>query len=147
EPKSLSPEGGFCSAETRGLLRRRPVIATTVRYIGKESNKLDDRKAGLVHDTHEIVTEYRDPPRDPWLECVVPVLQRMPLENLLCSTGLSERGLREARSGRSVPHSQERAVLSRLAVKYAAEFLKRRKLPVPLDASTCCSAYLREYGR
>jgi len=64
ESKSLRPDGHPCSQRSLGLLLRRPVIAKAVRYIGKESNKLDDREAGLIDDTGEVVTEYRYPRHD-----------------------------------------------------------------------------------
>ena len=42
--KSLGPDGTPCDRETTGLLQRRPVRATTITHIGKEANRLEDRK-------------------------------------------------------------------------------------------------------
>src|SRR5204862_262940 len=46
EPKSLAPGGGLMSASSEGLLVRRPVAVREIHYIGKESNKLSDRRLG-----------------------------------------------------------------------------------------------------
>jgi hypothetical protein len=42
------------------------VVAFHVRYVGKESNYLEERELGLVHDLDEVLTEYADPRRDPF---------------------------------------------------------------------------------
>jgi hypothetical protein len=114
ESKSLGSDGHLCSRRTLGLLRRRPVSATGVQYIGKESNRLDDREAGLVHDTDEVVTEYRDPRRDSWSAATLPVLRKIPLNVLISQSGLSERALREIRAGRSTPHHCNQIALTKL---------------------------------
>jgi hypothetical protein len=114
ESKSLGPDSQPCSRQTLGLLRRRPVNASEVRYIGKESNRLDDRAAGLVHDTDEVVIEYRDPRHDPWTTTVLPDLRKIPLRVLIIGSGLSERALREIRAGRSTPHRRNRIALTKL---------------------------------
>ncbi len=48
EAKSVGPDGRPCQRRTRGLLTRRPLEAISVVHIGKESNLLEDRLAGLV---------------------------------------------------------------------------------------------------
>ena len=39
EPKSLDPDGTPCRPDSHGLLAHRPVTATEISYIGKESNR------------------------------------------------------------------------------------------------------------
>jgi hypothetical protein len=39
ESKSLAPDGTPCRAETEGLLKRSPVIAGEIRYVGKETDR------------------------------------------------------------------------------------------------------------
>lgn len=39
EAKSLAPDGSPCTCETRGLLQRSSVIATSRRYVGKETDR------------------------------------------------------------------------------------------------------------
>lgn len=55
ELKSLDARGAPCGEGTEGLLYRRPVVATHIRHIGKESKDLEDRAVGLVHDPEEVV--------------------------------------------------------------------------------------------
>jgi hypothetical protein len=65
EAKSAGPDGEPCGPGTVGLLRRREIVARRVRYIGKESNRLEDVDAGFVHDPDDVSTEYVDPRHDP----------------------------------------------------------------------------------
>ena len=39
EAKSLAPDGSPCRADTQGLLRRAHVVASEIRYIGKETDR------------------------------------------------------------------------------------------------------------
>lgn len=39
EAKSLAPDGGSCTCETRGLLQRSSVVAASRRYVGKEADR------------------------------------------------------------------------------------------------------------
>jgi hypothetical protein len=83
EPKSFGPDAEPCGRQTRGLLSRRPVTAAYITYIGKESNKLDDRQAGLIHDNEEVLNEYPDPRRDPFRTLVLPVLRDCPTKEIV----------------------------------------------------------------
>jgi len=47
-------------------LQRRHVYIDFVRYIGKESNHLEDVDAGLIHSEDSVYTEYCDKRRDEW---------------------------------------------------------------------------------
>ena len=66
EPKSAASDGQPCTKRTRGLLQRRQVLVGGVRYVGKESNRLDDVEHGLVHSLDEVQTTYEDPSLDPF---------------------------------------------------------------------------------
>ena len=64
--------GRCASARQTGLLRRRSSDeALRSRYVGKESNRLDEVDAGLIHDPEEVYTEYVDVARDPEWEALV----------------------------------------------------------------------------
>ena len=43
-----------------------------IRYIGKETNLLDEVLAGVRHDPEEVLSEYEDTRRDPWTSLVAP---------------------------------------------------------------------------
>ena len=52
--------------QTFGLLRRRNVRVERIIYIGKESNRLGEIEAGVIHSAESVYTEYPDPHRDEW---------------------------------------------------------------------------------
>lgn len=58
EAKSLAPDGSPCAGTTRGLLRRRPIEATTpFRFIGKEVDRSMQDDLNVFSDVRPI--EYR----------------------------------------------------------------------------------------
>jgi len=71
--------------------------------VGKESNRLEDVRKGLVHDWDEIVTEFEDPVYDWWAMVIRPKLAKMTSAEVAEITGLSERAARNLRSGKSSP--------------------------------------------
>ncbi len=117
ELKSLDPDAEACRPGTRGLLGRRPVITSRHRiaYIGKESNRLDDLEAGVIHDEAEILATYTDPKleRERWNAMVVPRLRTIGTRQLVALTALSERGIRDILAERAYPHATTRAKLKR----------------------------------
>ncbi|MDP9370918.1 MAG: helix-turn-helix domain-containing protein [Chloroflexota bacterium] len=123
EAKSANASGRPCDRKTVGLLHRRPVTALSITHVGKESNRLEDVQAGLVHDPEKVYTEYTDPRRNPWQTLVLPVLQRMTRVELAARTGLSRSALTAIRSGRAIPRAKTRDKLTRAAAEYAREQL------------------------
>jgi hypothetical protein len=104
ESKCADADGNTCTKQTVGLLQRRHVYIERVRYIGKESNSIEDVDAGLVHSADAVYTEYTDPRRDEWETKIRPCLKATPLRELIACTGLSRRTLIDYRVGRSRPH-------------------------------------------
>jgi hypothetical protein len=147
EPKSLDAEGNVCDRSTRGLLQRRPVTASSIGGIGKESNDLEAREAGLVHDLDEVITEYPDPRRDPFATRILPVLCDWPAARLAKKLGLHPVTIKNIRSGRTAPHSAHKRALVKIAVKVAGAGLRRWRVPVPDDALGICCAYLEQRQR
>jgi hypothetical protein len=103
ECKCADAEGNTCERQTLGLLARRHVQIEHVRFIGKESNAIEDVEAGLVHSADNVYTEYCDPKRDEWATEVLPVLKKTPLSVLIKETGFSRRTLISLRVGDSRP--------------------------------------------
>jgi hypothetical protein len=93
------------------LLRRRHVRISQIKYIGKESNGLEDVESGMVHSAENIYTEYPDPRRGEWQTVILPVLKLMPLSELVAKTGMSRRALIDLRAGRSRPHPRNEKLL------------------------------------
>jgi hypothetical protein len=102
-----------CQKGTIGLLRRRHVSIELIKFIGKESNNLEDVEAGLVHSEQEVYTEYCDPKRDEWTVLSLPLLRSIPRSVLMKTTGISRRALNYIRAGRK-PNKNTRTVLERL---------------------------------
>lgn len=97
--------------QTIGLLQRRHIQIDEIKYIGKESNLIEDVEAGLVHSETDIYAEYVDPKRDEWETKIRPALKRIPLIKLVELSGMSRSALKELRAGRSRPHLKNREIL------------------------------------
>jgi hypothetical protein len=52
--KCADAEGDACERRTVGLLQRRHIQIDYIKYIGKESNALEDVEAGLVHSDQSV---------------------------------------------------------------------------------------------
>jgi hypothetical protein len=113
EAKCADANGNTCSKQTIGLLQRRHVRIEQIKYIGKESNSLEEVDAGLIHSEQNVYTEYPDPRRDEWQTKILPVLKNAVLSSLVeeCHGILSRRALIDLRAGRSRPHRKNRELL------------------------------------
>jgi hypothetical protein len=115
ESKCADAVGNPCERQTIGLLQRRHIRVDQVRYIGKESNRLETVDAGLIHSGADIYTEYVDKTRDDWQTKILPILKRIPLSLLTRESGLSRRALLDIRAGRSRPHPKHQKRLTSIA--------------------------------
>lgn len=143
EPKTLHARGAPCGRETKGLLQRRAVTGTYAHRIGKESNELEDRAAGLVHDLEEVVAEYPDPRRDAFTTSVLPVLRSWSARRIAKAISLDPTSVARIRSGRT-PHRVHAAKLIRLAAEIARTALRKWRVVCPDDDFACCYVYLRQ---
>ncbi|HUY40479.1 MAG TPA: hypothetical protein VMV82_02815 [Candidatus Dormibacteraeota bacterium] len=109
ELKCAGPDGKPCTKQTIGLLSRRHVRIVQLRFIGKESNLLEEVEEGSIHDAGSVYTEYLDAQREreAWLRDIVPKLKAVSLKELQSRTGLSLAALKAARAGR-MPHRKNR---------------------------------------
>jgi hypothetical protein len=113
ESKCADANGNPCSKQTVGLLQRRHVRIEQIKYIGKESNSLEEVESGLIHSEQSVYTEYPDPCRDEWQTKILPALKEAQLSDLVkeCRGILSRRALIDLRAGRSRPHRKNRELL------------------------------------
>jgi hypothetical protein len=113
ETKSADARGKICEKRTVGLLQRRHVQIDQIKYIGKESNNLEEVEAGLEHSQENVYTEYPEPRRDDWQTKILPALQSARLADLvrLCKNKISRRALIDLRAGRSRPHRKNQVLL------------------------------------
>jgi hypothetical protein len=113
ETKCADAHRKVCDKQTIGLLQRRHVLIDQIKYIGKESNNLEEVEAGLEHSQQNVYTEYPNPYRDEWETKVLPALRDARLADLvrLCKGKISRRALIELRAGRSRPHRKNEYLL------------------------------------
>lgn len=126
EPKSLDPNGQPCARQSTGLLQRRPVRVIDVAYIGKESNRLEEATAGLVHNLAEILASYSDPQLDPYRTLVLPALKTLPTDKIAAASGLDRRTVQRLLRERQYPHRRNRATLIGVAAELAASSIRTR---------------------
>jgi hypothetical protein len=117
ESKCADANGNTCSKQTIGLLQRRHVRIERIKYIGKESNSLEEVESGLIHSEQSVYTEYPDQRRDEWQMTVLPALRKVSLARLVELSGLSRSMLIEIRAGRSRPHRKNRKLLAAITSK------------------------------
>jgi hypothetical protein len=86
--------------------------STGIKYIGKESNLLEEVGAGIIHSADSVYTEYVDKRRDEWETKIRSLLKEIPLSILQKKTGLSRRMLIDARIGRRRPHPENQRKIS-----------------------------------
>ncbi|HEV2618017.1 MAG TPA: hypothetical protein VGU63_15575 [Candidatus Acidoferrales bacterium] len=104
ETKNADSDGNPSGKQTIGLLQRRHVQIKQIKYMGKESNIIEDVEAGLAHSDADVYTYYPDPRREEWETQVRPALAKARLGLIEKETGLSRRMLIYARTGKRKPH-------------------------------------------
>ena len=111
ESKCADEQGNVCDRQTTGLLYRRYVRIGEIISIGKESNKLEEVDAALIHSADNVYTVYPDQKRDSWERVIRPKLKAIPLSLLMKETGLSRRMLIKARNGQARPHARNQKLI------------------------------------
>jgi hypothetical protein len=118
--KSADAKGKPSGKQTIGLLRRRHVRVERIIYIGKESNRLEEIEAGVIHSPESVYTEYPDPSRDEWQTKILPLLKTIPVAALMRVSGRSRSMLVRAMAGQSRPRKRNqqllKSILQRLGV-------------------------------
>jgi hypothetical protein len=112
EYKSNASGGNPCTRTTTGLLERRVVVAGDVIHVGKESNRLGDVEAGLLHDWADIVSSYENP--ELWQSEIVPRLRAFPRGVLAQELGISRRQISALLNGHAQPSARTRKAVARL---------------------------------
>jgi hypothetical protein len=116
EAKSAGGDGKSCGPETRGLLQRRHVGVHRIRYVGKESNQIEEVDAGIVHDLDEVSLEYRDPRRDPWWTDGLPRLRQMSTAVVARELSVAPSTVKRWKSGRHMPRRAAKRTMALLEV-------------------------------
>lgn len=116
ESKYADASGKPCGKQTVGPLQRRHIQIDQIKYIGKESNSLEEVESGLIHSAENVYTEYPDPRRDEWHTKILPVLMKIPVP-ILEASGLSRRTIMYTLSGRKRPHRKNRELSTAIVRK------------------------------
>ena len=95
EGPAASKPSGFCGGETYG--------SNKSSVFGKESNRLEEIEADLIHLPETVYTEYPDPGREYWQTRIPPMLQKIPIAVLMRLSGRSRSMLIRTLAGRSRP--------------------------------------------
>ena len=103
-----------------------------IRYIGKESNKIEEAMSGLVTHLDEVLTEYRSPDHDPLWQLARDVIRSLPVKQTATGAGLSERTVKRVRAGHTV-HKTARAKLADYAMNDARMKLREQSVRPPID--------------
>jgi hypothetical protein len=81
--------------------------------VGRESNRLEEVEAGLIHDPGEVYTEYIDAAHDPEWEALVAALKTIPRSWLMQEIGLNRSTITRLRTGRTRPAAASREKIRR----------------------------------
>ena len=116
--KSADAKGKPSGKQTFGLLSRRHVRVEGIIYIGKESNRLEEIEAGVIHSPESVFIEYPDPRREEWENMILPILKKIPIAALVKLSGRSRSMLVRTVAGRSRPRQRNqklfKSILRRL---------------------------------
>lgn len=113
-------------------------------YIGKESNRLEDAVAGLLHDQRDALARYTEVDREIWNRYVRPVLKHIPAQQLAEQTGLSRRSIQRARNGHSRPRPVNAELLVSASVQFARAEIGLKGIRPPSEPAACLAIYLHE---
>lgn len=115
ESKCADASGKPCGKQTVGLLQRRHVRIDQIKYIGKESNSLEEVETGLIHSAENVYTEYVDRRRDEFQTKILPALRKIPPAVLVKISGLSPTTIKDTLRGRSRPYRKNQQLLASLS--------------------------------
>lgn len=110
EPKSADAEGRPCLRHTCGLLQRRHAHVDAIKYVGKETNQLEEVEAGMVHNWSAVLPT-ADDAADEWSRSLLGKLRSMSRREAAKALGISERAVSSLRNGKSRPSRRTLALL------------------------------------
>jgi len=86
--KSADAKGKPSGKQTFGLLRRRHVRVERIVYLGRESNRLEEIEAAVIHLLESVYTQYPDSKRDEWETRILLLLKKIPVKTLMKVSGI-----------------------------------------------------------
>ena len=141
ESKFAGSDDLICGPETRGVLRRRAVFVAGLTHLGKETNELEAREIGTIHDLDQVLTEFGDPQGsiDDLVRDVLRDLGAVRVAKTLSFDRVSVwRFLNRGVTARSA----HRGAYRRFAVAHARAELRRTGIATPMDETDALALYL-----
>ena len=143
--RATAPTGTLPSRDRRPP-RRRPVTMSTLSLIGKESNKLDERAAGLIGCLDDVLATYEDG-REAWDELVCPAIGDLPTQSSSSEAGSTPRTIQRLRARQTCPRAQHRAALVLIAADLIGELMAGAGIVVPEDPAARLALYVDKRER
>lgn len=105
------------SRRARGLLARHHVQIRpeNIRYIGKESNRLEEVESELEHDLDDVLEVYQEPVQTGFDTETLEALRTIPAWELAEQAGVSARYVKAVRNGKKRPSPKVAARLREVA--------------------------------
>ena len=151
DPKMMTPDGralrDFWPEPYRGVVTPRPLVADGTRWlVGKETHHLVATAPGVIGDLDDLQNVYAPDlewlERETWEQLVLPVLRELRQPGMLAkAASVHPRRIRAILNTGEYPRTAARAVLHRLAVKYARQQLAIWKA----DLASSEAEVLRQY--
>jgi hypothetical protein len=115
----------------------------TLNLIGKESNRLDERAAGLIGNLDDAIATYASPTEHAWTHLVMPALDDFATRDLATLANLDTSTLQRIKRGAvNRPHVRNRALLTIVTAELAATRLEAWDLTVPTAPLERLASYL-----
>lgn len=115
EAKCADANGEPCGRQSKGQLTRRHVLIDNLRFIGKESNRLEEVEDGGFPDSGDVFTEYPDPQRDEWETKWRPMLESISARDL-AKLGIARATVYAVRKGRGPFGSTRMKIIAALTI-------------------------------
>lgn len=119
----------------------------SITYVGKESNRLEDVQAGLIHGVDQVLDEHMDPRDDDFKNLVLPVIKEIPASAIAAEIGRSERTVKRYRNYFTTPPPDIREKLVKIAARYAREQLEKFGIEPPKDDYEAFYQYRQILGK
>jgi hypothetical protein len=102
EAKLVTSDGKQSLRNSFGLLHHPHIMISGIKYIGKETNMLDEREIGLAYPEEKcLIIE-----PDEWEAILLPLLKTLPNHEIADKTGLSRRQIIRLKQGKHRPHDK-----------------------------------------
>jgi hypothetical protein len=141
EPKFSGTDELTCGPGTRGALGQRRVFLAGTTHMGKETNELESRESGTIHDLDEVLADFGDP-QSSTEDLVRDVLRGMGSGRVGKSLSIDRVSVWRALNAGVSPRAARREAFRHHAVAFARAELRRLGIANPMDETDALAQYL-----